>query len=80
MAERDRRGITARIDRTNHVPVPINVIAPAGHMTAPRPAAETFQKALARGGRPHMTTPGQALPAFSADLMVMPLKIDRSTL
>ena len=32
MAERDRRGITARIDRTNHVPVPINVIAPVAVM------------------------------------------------
>jgi hypothetical protein len=28
VAERDRSGITARIDRTNHVPVPINVTAP----------------------------------------------------
>ncbi len=31
MAERERRGITARIDRTNHVPVPISVTTPAGN-------------------------------------------------
>jgi hypothetical protein len=36
MAERDRRGITARIDRTNHVPVPINVIAPPGGIVRSR--------------------------------------------
>jgi hypothetical protein len=28
VAERDRRGITARIDRTNHVPAPISVTTP----------------------------------------------------
>ena len=28
MAERDRRGVSARIDRTNHVPGPIDVTAP----------------------------------------------------
>jgi hypothetical protein len=36
VAERDRRGITARIDRTNHVPVPINVIAPLKDQRARR--------------------------------------------
>ena len=34
MAERDRRGMTPRIDRTNHVPVPINVIAPVERLHA----------------------------------------------
>ena len=36
MAERDRRGITARIDRTNHVPAPISMTTPLQGMSNPR--------------------------------------------
>jgi hypothetical protein len=32
MAEHDCRGVTARIDRTNHVHVPIDVKAPIGQI------------------------------------------------
>lgn len=42
MAERDRRGITARIDRTNHVPVPINVIAPPDALSISDGAGKTL--------------------------------------
>ncbi len=36
VAERDRRGITARIDRTNHVPAPISMTTPLQGMSNPR--------------------------------------------
>ena len=64
MAGRDRRDIAARIDRTNHVPVPINVIAPAGHMTAPRPAAETFQKSPCPRGASTYDNARSGLPSL----------------
>ena len=66
MAERDRRGIAARIDRTNHVLVPINVIAPAGAIAAPHTVINAVVDALRSFGVEHIDIPATPEKVWAA--------------